>query len=154
MEKITLNLGDILQLESEINGLVNPQNGEVIYEGFLKQKLSISLKFDLQDTAEELISQRKKIEALKDELILKYGEDDGKGGIFVSMYINVHDEQGNVTGKMINPKYVEFDEEYGQFLDKEIEIEYPVITKDDIKEAGKSKDDYRILFKLVKKGTL
>ena len=30
MEKTTLKLGDILQLESEINGFVNPETGEII----------------------------------------------------------------------------------------------------------------------------
>jgi hypothetical protein len=43
MDKITLKLGDVLQLESEINGYVDPQSGEQIYEGFAKQNLSIIL---------------------------------------------------------------------------------------------------------------
>ena len=46
MEKITLKLGDILQLESEINGYVDRETNEVIYEGFSKQNLSIILKYE------------------------------------------------------------------------------------------------------------
>ena len=42
MEKITLKLGDVLQLESEINGYVEPQTGEQVFEGFSKQNLSIN----------------------------------------------------------------------------------------------------------------
>jgi hypothetical protein len=151
MDKITLKLGDVLQLESEINGYVDPQSGEQIYEGFSKQNLSIILKYELSDFSATLKSERSKVEALRDELIKKYGEEDGNGGIMVKMRNDVKDEEGNVTGTVINPKYLEFDKEYGTLLNQEIEIEYPEITKDDLKDAGKTKDKYQVLFKLIKK---
>lgn len=151
MEKITLKLGDILQLESEINGYTDPQSGEIVYEGFTKQNLSIILKYELSDFSATLKTERTKVDSLRDELIKKYGEDDGKGGILVKMYNEVKDEEGNVTGKVINPQYVEFDNEYGTLLNREIEIEYPEITKQDLKDAGKTKDKYLVLFKLIKK---
>ena len=37
------------------------------------------------------------------------------------------------------------------FLNQEIELEYPEITKQDLKDAGKTKDKYTVLFKLIKK---
>ena len=151
MEKITLKLGDILQLESEINGYVDPQSGDQIYEGFAKQNLSIILKYELSDFSTTLKTERTKVEALRDELIKKYGEDDGKGGLWVKMHNEVKDDEGNIIGKVINPKYVEFDKEYGTLLNQEIEIEYPEITKEDLKDAGKTKDKYMVLFKLIKK---
>jgi len=151
MEKITLKLVDILQLESEINGYTDPQSGEIVYEGFTKQNLSIILKYELSDFSATLKTERTKVDSLRDELIKKYGEDDGKGGILVKMYNEVKDEEGNVTGKVINPQYVEFDNEYGTLLNREIEIEYPEITKQDLKDAGKTKDKYLVLFKLIKK---
>ncbi len=151
MDKITLKLGDVLQLESEINGYVDPQSGEQIYEGFNKQNLSIILKYELSDFSTTLKSERSKVEALRDELIKKYGEEDGNGGIMVKMRNDVKDEEGNVTGTVINPKYLEFDKEYGTLLNQEIEIEYPEITKEDLKDAGKTKDKYQVLFKLIKK---
>ena len=151
MEKITLKLGDILQLESEINGYTDPQSGEIVYEGFTKQNLSIILKYELSDFSATLKTERTKVDSLRDELIKKYGEDDGKGGILVKMYNEVKDEEGNITGKVINPQYVEFDNEYGTLLSREIEIEYPEITKQDLKDAGKTKDKYLVLFKLIKK---
>ena len=46
MEKKLLKLGEHLQLESEINGYVDPNSGEQIYEGFTKQNLSIILKYE------------------------------------------------------------------------------------------------------------
>ena len=151
MEKITLKLGDVLQLESEINGYTEPQTGEQIFEGFSKQNLSIILKYELSDFSTELKDERSKVETLRDELIKKYGEEDGNGGILVKMYNEVKDDEGNVTGKVINPQYIEFDNEYGVLLNQEIEIEYPEITKEDLKDAGKTKDKYQVLFKLIKK---
>jgi len=151
MDKITLKLGDVLQLESEINGYVDPQSGEQIYEGFAKQNLSIILKYELSDFSTTLKSERSKVEALRDDLIKKHGEEDANGSIMVKMRNEVKDEEGNVTGTVINPKYIEFDKEYGTLLNQEIEIEYPEITKEDLKDAGKTKDKYLVLFKLIKK---
>ena len=151
MDKITLKLGDVLQLESEINGYIEPQTGEQVFEGFSKQNLSIILKYELSDFSTELKGERTKVEALRDELIKKYGEEDGNGGVLVKMYNEVKDDEGNVTGKVINPQYIEFDNEYGVLLNQEIEIEYPEITKEDLKDAGKTKDKYQVLFKLIKK---
>lgn len=151
MEKITLKLGDVLQLESEINGYVNPQDGTEVYKGFTKQNLSIILKYELKELGETLKAERTKVESLRDELILKYGEQDEKGGTMVKMYNETKDDEGNLLSRVINPQYVEFDKEYGTLLDQEKEIEYPEITKEDLKEAGKSSDNYIVLFKLVKK---
>jgi hypothetical protein len=151
MDKITLKLGDVLQLESEINGYVDQQSGEQIYEGFSKQNLSIILKYELSDFSATLKGERSKVDALRDDLIKKHGEDDGKGGLWVKMHNEVKDEEGNIIGKVINPKYVEFDKEYGTLLNQEIELEYPEITKEDLKDAGKTKDKYQVLFKLIKK---
>ena len=151
MEKITLKLGDILQLESEINGFTNPNTGEQLLKGFLKQNLSIILKYELSELGETLSKERKKIESLRDELIQKYGETDDKGGVMVKMTLEEKDENGEVISTIINPKYVEFDKEYGTLLSQDKEIEYPEITKDDLREAGKTNDQYVVLFKLIKK---
>lgn len=151
MLKIKLKLGEILQLESEINGLVNQESGKIIYEGFLKQNLSIILKYGLNELSELLKNERKKVEVLRDELIKKYGEENNEGSIFVKMYDEIEDEEGNVIGKKFNEKYLKFEEEYSVFLNVEKEIEYPEITKEDLKDSGKSNDDYRILFKLIRK---
>lgn len=151
MEKSKFKLGDVLQLESEINGFVAPETGERIYEGFLNQNLSIILKYELTELSEVLSKERKKVEGLRDDLIKKHGEEDEKGGIMVKMYLEQKDDEGNVVSRPINPKYVDFDKEYGELLNTEIEIEYPEITKEDLKDAGKSKDKYRVLFRLIKK---
>jgi hypothetical protein len=152
MEKIKLKLGEVLQLESEINGYIEPKTNEVIFEGFTKQNLSIILKYELSDFSTVLKGERTKVDGLRDELIKKHGEDDGNGGIMVKMYLKeIKDENDNIIGGEYNPKYLEFDKEYGTLLNQEIDLEYPEITKEDLKEAGKSKDKYQVLFKLIKK---
>ena len=98
-----------------------------------------------------LKAERTKVESLRDELILKYGEKDHKNGIMVKMYNETKDDEGKVISKVVNPQYVEFDKEYGILLDQEKEIEYPEITKEDLKEAGKTNDNYIVLFMLIKK---
>jgi hypothetical protein len=150
MEKIKLKLFDILQLESEINGFVN-QDGKTIYQGFIKQNLSILLKYELTELSEVLAKEKKVVESLRDDLIKKYGEEDGKGGILVKMFNEEFDEEGNVVNRIVNENYIKFDEEYGVLLGNEKEIEYPEITKEDLKEAGKSNDDYKVLFRLIKR---
>ena len=153
MEKISLKLSDVLELESEINGFVNPQTGEEIFKGFIKQNLSIVLKYELKELGEVLKLEKTKIEELRNELISKYGESDDSGFMSVRMYDEVKDQEGKVTSMKFNEKYLEFDKEYATLLEKEKEIEYPEITKDDLRKAGDTKDDYRVLFKLIKKGS-
>ena len=150
MEKITLKLGDAVQLEREINGFINPDNGKQEYEGFLKQDISIILKYELSELGEVLEKERKKIDLLRDELIKKYGEEY-QGGLSVQMFIDQKDEEGNIISRTYNPKYIEFDKEMGELLNQEKEFTYPVITKDDLKSAGKTKDKYIVLFRLIKK---
>ncbi len=152
MEKISLKLSDVLELESEINGFINPQTGEEIFKGFIKQNLSIVLKYELKELGEVLKIEKTKIEEMRNELISKYGESDESGFISVRMYDEVKDQEGKVTSMKFNEKYLEFDKEYATLLEKEKEIEYPEITKDDLRKAGDTKDDYRVLFKLIKKG--
>jgi len=152
MEKNTLlEIGEILQLDSEINGFTNPQTGEQVYEGFLKQNLSIILKYELTELSEELSKERKRIEGVRDELIQKLGEKDENGGIIVRMFDEVKDDEGIVIGKKYTENYIEFDNQYGELMKSTKEISHPDITKEDLKKAGDTKDDYKVLFKLIKK---
>jgi hypothetical protein len=76
---------------------------------------------------------------------------DADGGLSMNMFLEERDSQGAIVGKRINPKWPEFDKEYTLLLRQEKEINYPDITIDDLKKAGDTKDDYQVLFKLVKK---
>jgi len=142
-----LTIDQILQLDAEINGYTNPQNGEVVYEGFAAQPLSILLKYELRELSEKLKDERGKVDELRNELIEKFGEKTEEGGIQITP--TIEKKKGKKTETVKNPKYVEFLNEYNKLLTKEIELDHPVITKDDLKDAGKTKDQYNILFNLV-----
>ena len=142
-----LTIDQILQLDAEINEYTNPQNGEVVYEGFAAQPLSILLKYELRELSEKLKDERGKVDELRNELIEKFGEKTEEGGIQITP--TIEKKKGKKTETVKNPKYVEFLNEYNKLLTKEIELDHPVITKDDLKDAGKTKDQYNILFNLV-----
>ena len=141
-----LTIDEILQLDAEINGFTTPQ-GQVVYEGFNKQPLSIILKYELSEFSKKLKQERETVEELRNELITKYGDPQEDGSIQISP--TVEEKKGKKTETVRNPKYTEFIEEYGKLLNKEIELEHPEITKTDLKDAGKTKDQYNILFRLV-----
>jgi hypothetical protein len=150
MEKITLTLADVLDLEGEINGLINNETGQVIYEGFRKQNLNIILKYDINTFGEVLKNEVKSIDAIRDELVIKYGKEKD-GTIMVSMYEEEKDEEGNVISKKYAKNFIEFNNEFNTLLtSKTKEFDVPTITKEDLKNAGQTKDDYRVLFKLIK----
>ena len=142
-----LTIDQILQLDAEINGYTNPQNGEVVYEGFSWQPLSILLKYELRELSDKLKEERTKVDELRNELIEKFGEKTEDGGIQITP--TIEKTKGKKKEVVKNPKYVEFISEYNKLLAKEIELDHPTITKDDLKDAGKTKDQYNILFKLV-----
>lgn len=146
MKTLTLTLLDALQLESELNGFVNPQTKETVYKGFINHNLPILLKYDLMDLSQQLLDERKKVEQLRDDLIKKYGDTDENGTISIKMYEEVEE---NMT--KISDSYLMFQNEYNSLLSQEIEVKYHEITRDDLKKAGESTDNYMLLFKLVKK---
>jgi len=143
-----LTIDEILQLDAEINGFTTPE-GQVIYEGFSKQPLSILLKYELSEFSKRLKEERETVESLRNELITKYGDPQDDGSIQITP--TIEETKGKKTETVKNQKYVEFIEEYGKLLNKEIEVTHPEITKDDLKDAGKTKDQYNILFRLIKK---
>jgi len=141
MEKIKLSLADLLTLEAELNGYVNPQSGEQILSGFLKEKLNLATKYWLTRLSDKLASEKKTIEGLRDELIKKFGvEKDGNVGIETFL-----DEERT----KVNPKFVEFQDEWTKLLSEEKEIDYNPLSISDL-EKVESSENYSIVFKLVK----
>ena len=149
MAQTSLTIDQILQLDAEINGFTNPNTGDVVFEGFSRQPISILLKYELKELSETLKSEREKVDEIRNELIEKFGEKTEDGGIQITP--TIEQKKGKKTETVKNPKYVEFIQEYNKLLQKDIELTHPDITKEDLRDAGKTKDQYDILFKLVKK---
>jgi hypothetical protein len=142
MEKIKLSLNDALSLEFELNGAVNPQTKEVIFNGLLAEKMSLKTKYWLTKLSDKLTSEKKTIEGLRDDLIKKYGKEEEGGNIFIKPYL---DEEG----KEINPDYTKFSEEMNELLLEEKEFDYNPIPLDDLADIS-TEGRYNLVFKLVK----
>jgi thioredoxin reductase len=124
MKTQSFKLFELLNLEAELAGATNNQTGEKIIEGLLNQKLPVITKYHLNILLSNLSAEKKTIDALRDELIKKYGKEDENGNIGISMVI----ETGEVNDKGepvkdINPSYIEFNDEYGELLNQEKEIQ-------------------------------
>lgn len=147
MKKISFKLFELLNLEAELAGATNNQTGEKIIEGLLNQKLPVVTKYHLNTLVEALATEKKTIDALRDELIKKYGTEDKDGNIGISMVI----ETGEINDKGepvkdLNPAYIEFNDEYGGLLNQEKEISVPTLKLSDL-EKIETKDNYVLVFK-------
>jgi len=141
MEKITLKLLEFYNLDAELNGLPSPDGKEMLMQGLLKEKLSIVVKYWLNDLAKRVKAEREEVESLKNDLIKKYGKEDENGNISIPMFL----EEETRT---INPDYVEFDREFGKLLQTEKELEYKPLKLSDF-ENLETESNYATFFKLV-----
>ncbi len=141
MAQITLKLHEILTLEAEINGFVNPQTGEKVLDGFLKEKLNLKTKYYLTKLSEELKKEKATLDGLRDELIKEYGEEK-EGKISLDTFIGEDDK------KEFNPKFIDFQQKYTELLNEEKDIDYTAIPLSAL-EAVESNENYSVLFKLI-----
>jgi hypothetical protein len=142
MEKIKLSLNEALSLEFELNGEVNPQTKEVVFNGLLAEKMSLKTKYWLTKLSDKLSSEKKTILGLRDDLIKKYGKEKEDGSVEVKPYL---DEEG----KEENPDFISFSKEMNDLLLEEKEFEYNPIPLDDLGEIS-TEGRYNLVFKLVK----
>jgi uncharacterized membrane protein YheB (UPF0754 family) len=140
MSQITLKLHEILTLEAELNGFTNPQTGEKVLEGFLKEKLNLATKYRLTKLSEELKKEKSILDDLRDELIKEYGtEEDGQ------TTIKMFEDKKQTK---INPKFVEFQSKYTELLDEGKVIDYTPLTISDLDKI-ESNENYSVLYKLI-----
>jgi hypothetical protein len=150
MEKVTLKLHEFYSLAAELNGVVNNQTGEVFSKGLLAEKIKLSTKYWLTELTKKVTAEKEAVEKLKEDLIKKYGTEDENSNVSIPMYINVvTDESGEVTSRDINPKFVEFQNEFNALLQEEKEIEYKEFKLSDF-DSVESDGVYVTFFKLVK----
>ena len=152
MEKISLKLYEFYNLEAELNGVTNQQNGEVTSKGLLAEKIKMTTKYWLNDLVKKVVTEKEACEALKQELIKKHGEADEQGNVSIPMYVNIMtDEEGQTVSREINPKFVEFQNEFNAVLNEDKELEYKGFTLEEF-ENVESEGKYDTFFKLIKVG--
>lgn len=169
MEKITLKLYDILNLEADINGLVNQENGKLIRKGLLQFPLPMTTKYWLTKLAKNVGEEKKIIEGLRDELVKKYGKEkdgqiivprlmpelDKKGNPVKVKVKNQEGEEVEVDKLILTPEYIQFDKEYAEVLNTEKELEYRPFSLEEFSTKEnphglESEDVYETFFKLIK----
>lgn len=142
MEKKSLKLVQFYNLEAELNGVTNPQTGEKLTKGLLSEKLQLKTKYWLTDLYKKAKEQTEACSALRDELIKKHGEELD-GGVSITPMI---EEDGK---KVVNPKFVAFQEEFNALLNEEREIEYKELSIDELGSI-ETTEVYDTLFSLLK----
>ncbi len=149
MEKVTLKLHEFYALDSELNGVVNQQSGEVVSKGLLAEKIKLTTKYWLTDLAKKVAAEKEAVEKLKEELIKKHGEADDNGAISIPMYINiVTNEEGNIVSRDVNPKFVDFQNDFNGLLQEDKELEHKAFKLDEF-ENVESDGVYTTFFKLI-----
>lgn len=152
MEKSSLKLHEYYTLEAELNGVVNQQTGQVVSKGLLSEKIKLTTKYWLTDLAKKAVAEKEAVEKIKEELIKKHGETDDQGGISIPMYINVvTNEEGQTVSRDINPKFVEFQNEFNSLLEEEREVEHNAFKLEEF-DSVESDANYQVFFKLIKVG--
>jgi hypothetical protein len=150
MEKISLKLHEFYSLEIDLNGLTNQQTGEVVAKGLLSEKIKLTTKYWLSDLNKKVSAEKESVEKLKEELIKKHGETDESGNISIPMYINVvTNEEGEIVSREVNPKFVEFQNDFNTLLQEERELEYHSFKLEEF-ENVETDGNYSTFFKLIK----
>jgi len=148
MEKISLKLHEFLTLETELFGVKNQQTGEVTSKGLLNEKLSLVSKFWLNELGKKVATEKESVEKLREELIKKLGTEE-EGQIFIKMYDEVKDEEGNVISRSLTSNFIEFNQEYEKLLSEEKELEYRPIELAELSNV-ETEGSLNVFFKLVK----
>jgi hypothetical protein len=149
MKTQSFKLFELLQLEAELAGVLDQKTGERILEGLLSQKLSLTTKYWLNGLVETLGTEKKAIDALRDELIKKHGDEDSNGNIGISMYVETgeKDADGNALSA-INPKYAEFNAEYSALLNESKDIKVPQIKLSELDKI-ETEENYSLVLKYL-----
>ena len=151
MEKISLKLHEFLTLEAELFGVKNQQTGEVTSKGLLNEKLSLVAKFWLNELGKKVATEKESVEKLREELIKKLGtEEDGQ--VFIKMYDEVKDEEGNVVSRSLTSNFIEFNQEYEKLLSEEKDLEYRPFDLSELANV-ETEGNLNVFFKLVKAPT-
>jgi len=139
MTKIELTLAEILSLHVELYG-TQKQNGEAV-EGILSGKMALTTRYWLNDLGKKVAAEKESVDKLRNELITKHGEQKDES-VVIETFIGEGEE------RTVNPKFIEFQNEYGALLDEKREMEYKKLTLDDINKI-ESDVHCPVFFKLI-----
>lgn len=141
MKEINLKIAEIMQLEAELNGVSNPQTGEVFFAGLLTTTLPLVAKYWINELAETVNKEKKKVDEVRTDLIKKYGRTDEKGNTIIDRWEN---EEEHIP----NQAYLDFEKEYSALLAEEKPLSYnPISLK--LLEKVDSGSNFPMFFRFV-----
>jgi len=142
MKTVKLTLNELLILDRELNGLVDPKSGTIVFRGILSHKMDIVSKYRLSKIAKIINDEKELHTTMRNELVKTYADDLEAETIRVSPTIK------NKKGEEIpNPKHIEFIKELEKLGLEEKEIEFPEINVEDLK--FETDEYYNILFEKI-----
>ncbi len=147
MKNLTVKLFEIYSLQSELNGLINQQNGEKVKTGILDEEISLVAKYWINQLNDVITAEVKTLDTQREELIKKYGTADEQGGVSLQMVIKEMDKDGKEVSKM-NPNFAEFNKEFNELLSQEKELTYHPIKLETLTSVT-SGNNYPTFFKFV-----
>jgi len=147
MKNLTVKLFEIYSLQSELNGLINQQNGEKVKSGILDEEISLVAKYWINQLNDVITAEVKTLDTQREELIKKYGTADEQGGVSLQMVIKEMDKDGKEVSKM-NPNFAEFNKEFNELLSQEKELSYHPIKLETLTSVT-SGNNYPTFFKFV-----
>ena len=147
MKNLTVKLFEIYSLQSELNGLINQQNGEKVKTGILDEDISLVAKYWINQLNDVITAEVKTLDTQREELIKKYGTADEQGGVSLQMVIKEMDKDGKEVSKM-NPNFAEFNKEFNELLSQEKELSYHPIKLETLTSVT-SGNNYPTFFKFV-----
>ena len=150
MEKVTLKLVDLLNLQTEINGVFNREANQLVLRGLSNETLKITTKMKVADLLKKVQVEVEAINLKRNELVSKHGEAQEDGTALLNPFINIQtNEEGEITSREDNPKFQEYQQELQAFLQEEKEFEFEPFTAVDL-EGAYSEFNYPQFYKLVK----
>ena len=63
------------------------------------------------ELGKKVASEKESVEKLREELIKKLGTEE-EGQVFIKIYDEVKDEEGNTVSRSLTSKFIEFKQEY------------------------------------------
>jgi len=138
--RTNLKLSEIYTLDIELNGFKD-ETGQRVTKGLLNEKLSLVLRFWLNELNQKVALIVEQCELLKQELIKKYGTELEDG----SINIEVMDKE---NPKKFSKSYLEFLEDWTKLLEEEKELEhkeFKLSSFDSISTEAK----LSVIFKLI-----
>ena len=150
MATVTFKLIDFYSLQTEINGAFNQQANQLIIRGLINETTKLTTKMKVAELLNKVNVEVEALNAKRNELVEKHGDKQEDGTSVLSPFINVQtNEEGEVVSREDNPKFLEYQQEFQQYLQEEKEFEFEPFTKEDL-EGFYTEFNYTQFYKLVK----